>query len=128
MHLNYHIHEEFKNNDDGIKMSFRSQGDIDVNLFAKQYFNGGGHKNAAGGVVYDKDMSDSISDGFYFTVCRPNMRGCELLFEMLRYGLAGIPLSTAGSTQEGIRICVSLIRENQIDELSVRLSALNKTL
>ncbi len=32
-----------------IKISFRSVGDIDVNQFARQHFNGGGHKNAAGG-------------------------------------------------------------------------------
>ncbi len=32
-----------------IKCSFRSKGDIDVNIFARKYFNGGGHKNAAGG-------------------------------------------------------------------------------
>ncbi|MDD5150213.1 MAG: bifunctional oligoribonuclease/PAP phosphatase NrnA [Flavobacterium sp.] len=32
-----------------IKISFRSQGDFDVNLFARNYFNGGGHRNAAGG-------------------------------------------------------------------------------
>ena len=33
-----------------IKMSFRSKGSFDVNQFAKKYFNGGGHINAAGGV------------------------------------------------------------------------------
>ncbi len=32
-----------------IKISFRSQGDFDVNLFAREHFNGGGHRNAAGG-------------------------------------------------------------------------------
>ena len=32
-----------------IKMSFRSKGDLAVNLFAKTYFEGGGHINAAGG-------------------------------------------------------------------------------
>jgi len=32
-----------------IKMSFRSKGKFDVNTFARQYFSGGGHKNAAGG-------------------------------------------------------------------------------
>lgn len=32
-----------------IKISFRSQGDFDVNLFARAHFNGGGHMNAAGG-------------------------------------------------------------------------------
>ena len=42
-------------------MSFRSQGDFDVNLFAKTYFNGGGHKNAAGGFLTNKNMEDSIN-------------------------------------------------------------------
>jgi bifunctional oligoribonuclease and PAP phosphatase NrnA len=32
-----------------IKISFRSQGSFDVNQFARQHFNGGGHINAAGG-------------------------------------------------------------------------------
>lgn len=31
------------------KCSFRSKGDFDVNTFARKYFNGGGHFNAAGG-------------------------------------------------------------------------------
>lgn len=36
-----------------IKISFRSQGDFDVNQFARNHFNGGGHINAAGGKSYD---------------------------------------------------------------------------
>jgi phosphoesterase RecJ-like protein len=37
-------------NDQGnVKMSFRSKGEYIVNEFAKKYFNGGGHKYAAGG-------------------------------------------------------------------------------
>jgi phosphoesterase RecJ-like protein len=32
-----------------IRMSFRSKGSFDVNQFARTYFNGGGHANAAGG-------------------------------------------------------------------------------
>jgi len=32
-----------------IKISFRSQGGFDVNEFAREHFNGGGHRNAAGG-------------------------------------------------------------------------------
>jgi bifunctional oligoribonuclease and PAP phosphatase NrnA len=32
-----------------IKISFRSQGNFDVNAFAREYFDGGGHINAAGG-------------------------------------------------------------------------------
>ena len=33
------------------KCSFRSKGDFDVNTFARKYFNGGGHFNAAGGAT-----------------------------------------------------------------------------
>jgi phosphoesterase RecJ-like protein len=39
----------FSEEPDRIKISFRSRGDIDVNTFARTYFEGGGHKNAAGG-------------------------------------------------------------------------------
>ena len=34
---------------DFIRVSLRSRGNVDVNIFAARYFNGGGHKNAAGG-------------------------------------------------------------------------------
>jgi bifunctional oligoribonuclease and PAP phosphatase NrnA len=34
---------------DNIKLSFRSLGNFSVNDFARKYFDGGGHKNAAGG-------------------------------------------------------------------------------
>ena len=41
----------FMREDDGIiKISFRSKGELDMNLFARKYFNGGGHRNAAGGM------------------------------------------------------------------------------
>lgn len=47
--------------DEGIiKISFRSKGDFDVNIFARKYFQGGGHKNAAGGRS-DLNMSDTIN-------------------------------------------------------------------
>ncbi len=32
-----------------VKISFRSRGTVDVNTFARTYFEGGGHRNAAGG-------------------------------------------------------------------------------
>jgi bifunctional oligoribonuclease and PAP phosphatase NrnA len=35
------------------KCSFRSKGEFDVNTFARTYFNGGGHYNAAGGATTD---------------------------------------------------------------------------
>jgi len=34
---------------DEVKLSFRSKGDFDVNKFAREQFNGGGHFNASGG-------------------------------------------------------------------------------
>lgn len=43
-----------------IKISFRSQGDFDVNQFARNHFNGGGHKNAAGGKSFDS-LDDTIT-------------------------------------------------------------------
>jgi len=39
----------FSDSGDIIKISFRSTGDFSVNELARKYFNGGGHKNAAGG-------------------------------------------------------------------------------
>lgn len=43
-----------------IKISFRSQGSFDVNQFAREHFNGGGHINAAGGKSY-LSMNETVS-------------------------------------------------------------------
>ena len=43
-----------------IKMSFRSQGNFDVNIFARNYFNGGGHSNAAGGKSF-QPMTETVA-------------------------------------------------------------------
>lgn len=45
---------------DKIKISFRSQGDRPVNEFASLFFNGGGHKNAAGGESYTA-LEDAVT-------------------------------------------------------------------
>ncbi len=42
-----------------IRVSLRSRGDIDVNIFARKYFSGGGHKNAAGGKSF-VSMAETI--------------------------------------------------------------------
>ncbi|MCX6313773.1 MAG: DHH family phosphoesterase [Sphingobacteriales bacterium] len=44
------------------KSSFRSKGGFDVNSFARKYFNGGGHFNAAGGV--NKEPMDAVVEKF----------------------------------------------------------------
>jgi len=41
----------FMEKKDVIKISFRSRGNFNVNKFSSEYFNGGGHLNAAGGEV-----------------------------------------------------------------------------
>ncbi len=46
---NVNISAIFIEKEDYIKISFRSRGKFDVNLLARNHFNGGGHKNAAGG-------------------------------------------------------------------------------
>ncbi len=43
-----------------IKISFRSQGGFDVNQFARDHFNGGGHSNAAGGRS-DVSMEETLT-------------------------------------------------------------------
>ena len=42
-----------KEDDNKVKMSFRSKGTIPVNEFSGKHFSGGGHRNAAGGVSFE---------------------------------------------------------------------------
>lgn len=42
------------------KWSFRSKGDFDVNIFARTHFEGGGHKNAAGGRSSDDTERNTL--------------------------------------------------------------------
>ena len=77
-------------------------------------------------IVYDKDENDPIADGFYFTFNYPNMTGGELLEKLLYYGISAISLSTTGSTREGLRACVSQIKEEQFADLEYRLQKFNE--
>lgn len=45
---------------DQIRLSFRSKGSFSVNDFARAYFDGGGHHNAAGGTSY-QSMKETVS-------------------------------------------------------------------
>jgi phosphoesterase RecJ-like protein len=49
----------FTQRSDKIRISFRSFGNFSVNEFAKEHFQGGGHKNAAGGDSF-ADMASTI--------------------------------------------------------------------
>ncbi|UXP33916.1 bifunctional oligoribonuclease/PAP phosphatase NrnA [Reichenbachiella agarivorans] len=50
----------FIEEEDKVKISFRSFGDIPINELSRKYFNGGGHKNAAGGTSFD-DLKTTIN-------------------------------------------------------------------
>jgi phosphoesterase RecJ-like protein len=50
----------FTERDDRIRVSLRSKGEFNVNEFARANFNGGGHRNAAGGDVF-KSMPDTLN-------------------------------------------------------------------
>lgn len=51
----------FTEKEDLIRISFRSKGSFDVNQLAREHFDGGGHKNAAGGNS-QKTMQDTLKD------------------------------------------------------------------
>lgn len=72
-------------------------------------------------LVYDKDLDEPVGDGFYFTIGYPGMKGDQLAYELMCYGVSAIPLSTTGSMQEGLRICTSFIKEHQYELLDTRM-------
>lgn len=43
----------FIQKDNKVRISFRSKGNFDVNLFARKHFNGGGHRNASAAYCHD---------------------------------------------------------------------------
>ncbi|PWJ39227.1 DHH family phosphoesterase [Sediminitomix flava] len=50
----------FKEQEGNVKISFRSIGDFSVAELAANYFNGGGHKNAAGGILRNSNLDIAI--------------------------------------------------------------------
>lgn len=73
-------------------------------------------------IVYDKDLDEVLADGFYFTIAYPGMTSGQLLEALLYYGISAISLSGTGSTQEGLRACVSQIQRPQLPVLESRLN------
>ena len=76
-------------------------------------------------LVYDNDLGQPLADGFYFTIAYPGIDdGADLMTELLHYGVSAITLASTGSNRtEGLRACVSLIGDDQVDELERRLGA-----
>ncbi len=76
-------------------------------------------------IVYDKDLDENIADGFYFTIAYKDMSGAELMKELLYYGISAISLETTGSNQQGLRACVSFIKDTQYLLIEERLKLFN---
>lgn len=75
-------------------------------------------------IVYDMDGDRPISDGFFFTVGFNGIDGRSLQNELMRHGISAITLSSTGSEQEGVRICVSTLKTNEdFETLNQRLKA-----
>ena len=77
-------------------------------------------------IVYDRDVTQDVGDGFFFTIGYGNMTGGELLLELLHYGVSSISLSTTGSIQQGVRACTSRMRNELYDVLEERMKAFHE--
>ena len=74
-------------------------------------------------IVYDRDVTQDVGDGFFFTIGYGNMSGGELLTELLYYGVSSISLSTTGSEQQGVRACTSRMRDDLYEVMQERMQA-----
>ncbi len=72
-------------------------------------------------LVYEKDESLPLADGFYFTISYSGMSGPELNKKLLYYGISAICLNETGSLKEGLRACVSQVSREQFKVLEFRL-------
>lgn len=77
-------------------------------------------------IVYALDGDQPIGDGFFFTVGYPGMDSEKLQRELLRHGVAAISLPGTGSKQDGIRVTVSMLAdEDTFRDLETRLKNFN---
>ncbi len=73
-------------------------------------------------IVYDKDLDEDVSDGFFFTIGYDGLTGSRLLLNLLRCGVCAVTMLATKSTREGIRVCVSLLNsEDDFQALDERL-------
>lgn len=72
-------------------------------------------------LVYTEADND-IANGFYFTIAYKHLDSAQLLTQLLKYGISAISLHIAGSSStQGIRACVSFVRQEQLILLEERL-------
>ncbi len=77
-------------------------------------------------IVYDHDVTQTVGDGFFFTIGYGDMEGGELLRELLYYGVSSISLSTTGSEQKGVRACTSRMKDELYPVLEERMKLFNE--
>ena len=77
-------------------------------------------------IVYDHDVTQTVGDGFFFTIGYGDMDGGELLRELLYYGVSSISLSTTGSEQKGVRACTSRMKDELYPVLEERMKLFNE--
>ena len=77
-------------------------------------------------IVYDRDVTQSVGDGFFFTIGYGEMTSGELMQELLYYGVSSISLSTTGSDQQGVRGCTSRMRDELYPVLQERMEKFHK--
>ena len=73
-------------------------------------------------VVYDRDVTREVGDGFFFTLGYEGLSGDELVVELMHYGVSSISLSTTGSKRQGVRGCTSRMREELYPVLEERMA------
>ncbi len=73
-------------------------------------------------MVYSRDGDEEVGGGFFFTIGYRNLTSAELMRDLMLCGVCSISLTLTGSSQNGVRICVSqLNRPEQFDLLEERL-------
>lgn len=72
-------------------------------------------------IVYDRDVTREVGDGFFFSLGYGNMSGEELIVELMKYGVSSISLATTGSHEGGVRACTSRMKEELYDVLDKRM-------
>ena len=78
-------------------------------------------------IVYDKDSEDEeVGDGFFFTFGYKDWTGEKMVNKLIYYGISAISLASTGAQREGMRGCVSCIREDQYELLDQRLALFNR--
>jgi len=77
-------------------------------------------------IVYDRDVTQEVGDGFFFTLSYPGISGAQLVVELMYYGVSSICLDTTGSHEEGVRACTSRMRDELYDVLEERMAMFEK--